>query len=149
MLGVVWFLMALGAFTRDVAHIMVSIVPVLMFATPIFYRLEQMPPHISIWLRLNLVGDYIEMLRDVALDGVLPTSFAYVALVGHLLRRVPLRLPVLHALQIGDRRCHLRPIIRCDGVGKAFQLYLHRNDQLKQVLFGLWRNVLQGALGAP
>lgn len=30
-------------------------------------------------------------------------------------------------------------IIRCDGVGKAFQLYLHRNDQLKQVLFGLWR----------
>jgi lipopolysaccharide transport system ATP-binding protein len=31
------------------------------------------------------------------------------------------------------------PIIRCEGVGKAFQLYLHRNDQLKQVLFGLWR----------
>jgi lipopolysaccharide transport system ATP-binding protein len=31
-------------------------------------------------------------------------------------------------------------IIRCEGVGKAFQLYLHRNDQLKQVLFGLWRN---------
>jgi len=34
--------MALGAFTRDVSHIMASIVPVLMFATPIFYRLEQM-----------------------------------------------------------------------------------------------------------
>jgi lipopolysaccharide transport system permease protein len=81
MLGVVWFLMALGAFTRDVAHIMVSVVPVLMFATPIFYRLDQMPPHISIWLRLNLVGDYIEMLRGAALDGVLPNPIAYVALV--------------------------------------------------------------------
>ncbi|WP_198022791.1 MULTISPECIES: ABC transporter permease [Methylocystaceae] len=80
MLGVVWFLMALGAFTRDVAHIMVSVVPVLMFATPIFYRLDQMPSHISIWLRLNLVGDYIEMLRGVALDGVLPNPIAYVAL---------------------------------------------------------------------
>jgi lipopolysaccharide transport system ATP-binding protein len=34
-------------------------------------------------------------------------------------------------------------IIRCDGVGKAFQLYLHRNDQLKQVLFGLWRKFYQ------
>ena len=31
------------------------------------------------------------------------------------------------------------PIIRCDGVGKAFQLYMHRNDQLKQTLFGRWR----------
>jgi lipopolysaccharide transport system ATP-binding protein len=30
-------------------------------------------------------------------------------------------------------------IIRCSGVGKAFQLYLHQNDQLKQILFGLWR----------
>ena len=31
------------------------------------------------------------------------------------------------------------PIIHCSGVGKAFQLYLHQNDQLKQILFGLWR----------
>jgi lipopolysaccharide transport system ATP-binding protein len=30
-------------------------------------------------------------------------------------------------------------IIRCSGVGKAFQLYLHRNDQLKQILFGVWK----------
>jgi lipopolysaccharide transport system ATP-binding protein len=29
-------------------------------------------------------------------------------------------------------------IIRCDGVGKAFQLYMHRNDQLKQTLFWRW-----------
>ncbi|CAN2532083.1 Teichoic+acids+export+ATP-binding+protein+TagH [Methylocapsa aurea] len=35
------------------------------------------------------------------------------------------------------------PIIRCDSVGKAFQLYLHRNDQLKQVLFGLWKKFYQ------
>ena len=31
------------------------------------------------------------------------------------------------------------PIIRCDGVGKAFRLFMHRNDQLKQTLFGHWR----------
>ncbi len=29
-------------------------------------------------------------------------------------------------------------IIRCEGVGKAFQLYMHRNDQLKQTLFWRW-----------
>lgn len=30
-------------------------------------------------------------------------------------------------------------VIRCGNVGKAFQLYVHRNDQLKQTLFGSWR----------
>jgi lipopolysaccharide transport system ATP-binding protein len=30
-------------------------------------------------------------------------------------------------------------VISCKGVGKAFQLYRHRNDQLKQILFGKWK----------
>jgi lipopolysaccharide transport system permease protein len=83
-LGVVWFLMALGAFTRDVSHIMASIVPVLMFATPIFYRIDQisqMSPSTGFWLRLNIVGDYIEMMRALALDGTLPNVFGYLVLV--------------------------------------------------------------------
>ena len=80
-LGIVWFFMALGAFTRDVAHIMASIVPILMFATPVFYSMDQVPPHYAIWLRFNIVGDYIDMLRAVALDGVLPNPFGYVLLV--------------------------------------------------------------------
>jgi len=32
------------------------------------------------------------------------------------------------------------PIIVSQGVGKAFQLYAHQNDQLKQILLGLWKN---------
>ena len=79
-LGIVWFLMALGAFTRDVAHIMASIVPILMFITPVFYSLDNVPPQFAIWLRLNIVGDYIEMLRAIALDGRLPNLFGYALL---------------------------------------------------------------------
>jgi lipopolysaccharide transport system ATP-binding protein len=30
-------------------------------------------------------------------------------------------------------------VISCEGVGKAFQLYFHRNDQLKQAIFGHWK----------
>jgi lipopolysaccharide transport system ATP-binding protein len=30
-------------------------------------------------------------------------------------------------------------VISCDRVGKAFQLYLRRNDQLKQAIFGHWK----------
>jgi lipopolysaccharide transport system permease protein len=79
-LGVVWFFMALGAFTRDVAHIMASIVPILMFATPVFYSLDQLPAGVAIWLRLNLIGDYIEMFRAITLEGRLPNLFGYLAI---------------------------------------------------------------------
>ncbi|PNE12693.1 MAG: ABC transporter [Beijerinckiaceae bacterium] len=30
-------------------------------------------------------------------------------------------------------------VISCDRVGKAFQLYVRRNDQLKQAIFGHWK----------
>jgi lipopolysaccharide transport system permease protein len=80
-LGIVWFFMALGAFTRDVAHIMASIVPILMFATPVFYSVDQVPPEYANWLRFNIVGDYIDMLRGIALDGELPNSVGYALLV--------------------------------------------------------------------
>jgi lipopolysaccharide transport system ATP-binding protein len=30
-------------------------------------------------------------------------------------------------------------VVSCEGVGKAFQLYLHRNDQLKQIILGFWK----------
>jgi lipopolysaccharide transport system permease protein len=81
MLGIVWFLMGLGAFTKDVAHLMVSIVPIMMFATPIFYTLEQLPPQFVPWLKLNVVGDYIEMLRALIIHGVLPNPVMYIACI--------------------------------------------------------------------
>lgn len=81
MLGVTWFLMALGAFTRDVSHIMASIVPLLMLATPIFYRLDYiaaMSPVAALLMRINLIADYVEMMRDLAFDGHLPNIFVYI-----------------------------------------------------------------------
>ena len=84
MMGVTWFLMALGAFTRDVAHVMATVVPVLMYATPIFYRIDQVSassPAAAFWLRLNIIGDYVDIFRDIALYGRLPNLFAYAAIV--------------------------------------------------------------------
>jgi lipopolysaccharide transport system permease protein len=60
---------------------MASIVPILMFATPVFYSMDQVPSRYAIWLRFNIVGDYIDMLRAIALDGVLPNPFGYLLLV--------------------------------------------------------------------
>ncbi|MCC2102055.1 MAG: ABC transporter, partial [Hyphomicrobiales bacterium] len=81
MLGTVWFLMALGAFTRDVAHLMVSIVPLLMFATPVFFQIEQLPAGLQPWIKLNLVGDYIAMLRDLVIYARFPSPWMYLGCV--------------------------------------------------------------------
>ena len=78
LLGACWFLMALGSFTRDVAHLMISIVPVFMFATPIFYQITDVPERLRWIVHLNLIGDYVEMIRDVLIHGVAPNWLLYV-----------------------------------------------------------------------
>ena len=110
LLGACWFLMALGSFTRDVAHLMISIVPVLMFATPIFYSIDDVPASICGSGSIStLIGNYVEMIRDVAH----PRPHARpLPLSGNrpcLARRLPLRLSILHAIQVHLRRCHLSP----------------------------------------
>jgi lipopolysaccharide transport system permease protein len=81
LLGVTWFLMALGSFTRDVTHLMASIIPVMMFATPIFYSVSDVPQHLQLLFKLNIVGDYIQMMRDLLLFGRLPDLLVYAGTV--------------------------------------------------------------------
>ncbi|WP_342446943.1 ABC transporter permease [Methylocapsa acidiphila] len=82
LLGISWFLMALGSFTRDVAHLMISIVPVFMFATPIFYSINDVPEHLRFYAHLNPIGNYVEMIRDLLLLGQLPGFLLYAGTVG-------------------------------------------------------------------
>ncbi len=81
LLGMSWFLMALGCFTRDVAYLMVSIVPVLMFVTPIFYSINDVPPNLQIMIRCNLIANYVELIRDLLLFGTLPNPILYIGTV--------------------------------------------------------------------
>src|SRR5215218_9346162 len=43
LIGMSWFLCAIGAFTRDAGYLMINIVPLFMFATPIFYPHDALP----------------------------------------------------------------------------------------------------------
>ena len=81
LLGASWFLMALGSFTRDIMYLMASIVPVFMFATPIFYSIDDVPPALKIVLRINLIGDYVELMRDIILLNKLPNLWLYLGTV--------------------------------------------------------------------
>jgi lipopolysaccharide transport system permease protein len=68
LLGLAWFLCAVGAFTRDAGYLMINIVPLMMFATPVFY------PHNSLNLLIyaNGLTAFIEVMRDIVLLGQLP-----------------------------------------------------------------------------
>ena len=81
LLGAAWCLAALGAFTRDIAYLMITIVPVLMFATPVFYRLSDVPEAFRLVEYLNPVATAIEMARNILIDGVMPPGWLYLAFV--------------------------------------------------------------------
>ncbi|MDO8630964.1 MAG: ABC transporter permease, partial [Phycisphaerales bacterium] len=76
-LGSIWFLSALGAFTRDVAHLMITFVPLLIFASPVFYMPSDFPANIRFVFYLNPLSPFIEMARDILLVGAVPHPLTY------------------------------------------------------------------------
>jgi len=76
LLGVVWFLAAIGAFTRDISYLMITFVPLMMFVTPVFYRVTDLPAGLRVLAYANPLGAAIEIARAVVLDGVLPPTLA-------------------------------------------------------------------------
>ena len=77
LLGMVWFLAAIGAFTRDMSYLMITFIPLAMFATPVFYRVTDLPDPLRALAYANPLGTAIEMMRAAVLDGVLPPTLAY------------------------------------------------------------------------
>jgi lipopolysaccharide transport system permease protein len=75
--GLAWFLSAIGAFTRDAGYLMINIVPLFMFATPIFYSHTSLPPPFDFWLYANALTGYVEVMRDLMLVGKLPSWHVY------------------------------------------------------------------------
>jgi lipopolysaccharide transport system permease protein len=72
LMGLSWFLCAIGAFTRDAGYLMINIVPLFMFMTPVFFTHTSRPPPWDILLYLNALTAYVEVMRDLVLNGVLP-----------------------------------------------------------------------------
>lgn len=70
--GVAWVLAALGVFIRDVGHVVVLGVQVLFFMTPIFYRIEAVPPAFQRFLRINPLAHVVEDARRVLMWGSSP-----------------------------------------------------------------------------
>ncbi|HEY6983518.1 MAG TPA: ABC transporter permease [Reyranella sp.] len=72
LIGLTWTLSAAGAFTRDTAYLMMTVAPLLMFATPVFFSTDSFSPTLKLVFYLNLLTGFIEVLRDIVVFGRLP-----------------------------------------------------------------------------
>ncbi|SRR5579885_65223 len=77
LLGIVWLLSALGAFTRDISFMIASVMPVVIFATPVFYTSLDAPLSGRLIAYINPLAPFIEMAREVLLLGRLPDLLSY------------------------------------------------------------------------
>jgi len=71
-LGLAWILSSLGVFLRDVGQTMGIITTILMFLSPVFYRVDSLPVEARPWLMVNPLTFIIEQTRDVLIWGRMP-----------------------------------------------------------------------------
>lgn len=72
LMGLSWFLCAIGAFTRDAGYLMINVVPLFMFLTPVFFAHTNMSFPNNLLIYLNALTAYVEIMRDLVLAGTLP-----------------------------------------------------------------------------
>jgi lipopolysaccharide transport system permease protein len=70
--GVSWFLAALGAYLRDIGQVIGLAMSVLMFLSPLFYPVTAIPERFRTFMYLNPLTFIIEQSRNVLLYGRQP-----------------------------------------------------------------------------
>ena len=69
MTGLALLLSALQVFIRDVEHVLVPLLMITMYLTPILYPLTLVPESVRPWVAANPFGWLVTRLRDALLDG--------------------------------------------------------------------------------
>jgi len=67
--GITFALAALQVFVHDVEHVLMPILMILMYLTPILYPLTLVPADLRPWVAANPFGWLVGRLRDALLDG--------------------------------------------------------------------------------
>ncbi|SMG01310.1 O-antigen export system permease protein RfbD [Burkholderia singularis] len=71
-LGLAWFLSALGVYVRDISQITGVLTSVLMFLSPVFYPVSNLPSEYQSLIKLNPLTFIIEEGRNTLIFGHLP-----------------------------------------------------------------------------
>ena len=67
--GLALALAALQVFIRDIEHVLLPVLMILMYLTPILYPLSLVPKGVRPWVAANPFGYLVDRLRDALLDG--------------------------------------------------------------------------------
>ncbi|HEV7412248.1 MAG TPA: ABC transporter permease, partial [Casimicrobiaceae bacterium] len=67
--GLALALSALQVFVKDIEHILMPVLMILMYLTPILYPLTLVPEGMKPWVAANPFGYLVDRLRDALLDG--------------------------------------------------------------------------------
>lgn len=73
--GIALALSALQVFIRDIEHILLPVLMMLMYLTPILYPLSLVPERMRPWVAANPFGYLVDRLRDALLDGRLAPAW--------------------------------------------------------------------------
>jgi lipopolysaccharide transport system permease protein len=74
--GIALFLAALQVFIRDVEHVLMPMLMILMYLTPIVYPLALVPEIARPWIAANPFAWLVDRLRDALLDGRLAPQWS-------------------------------------------------------------------------
>lgn len=92
-------LSALTVYFRDMQHLFGILTLGWMYATPIFYPLEQLPPFAQGVMKLNPMYHYINMFRNLVMYGNIPGPNTWFACAASGAVMLALGLWVFHKLQ--------------------------------------------------
>jgi lipopolysaccharide transport system permease protein len=76
-LGLSGFLASLGVYIRDIQQLIVPLVQLMMFLSPVFYPITALPEAMRPWLQLNPLALAIEQTRGIILFGQAPDWTPY------------------------------------------------------------------------
>ncbi len=79
--GLALALAAMQVFIKDIEHILMPVLMILMYLTPILYPLSLVPEGMKPWVAANPFGYLVDRLRDALLDGKLALQWGDLAAV--------------------------------------------------------------------
>ncbi len=68
-LGLGWFLASIGVYLRDTSQVVAVVLQMLIFLTPVFYSIEQVPEALRAVMRLNPLTVIVENARRTVMHG--------------------------------------------------------------------------------
>jgi len=76
-LGLSGFLASLGVYIRDIQQLIIPLVQLMMFLSPVFYPVAALPEGMRPWLQLNPLALAIEQTRGIILFSQIPDWAPY------------------------------------------------------------------------